>query len=395
MTQTPLSERRRIVLWGRRNAGKSSLMNALVQQEVSIVSAVPGTTTDTVSRAMELIPVGPVALTDTAGIDDEEHLGALRVERSLQALEGADIALWVLPRNAEPLDRERQLLKKLLARNVPVVAVRTFSEEAGPLPISHADLAAEYAVNNPRRMGHRELLEGLAQILSTVAEEPTPLQGLVGKGDLVLLITPVDSAAPRGRLILPQVETIRDALDREAACLVVQERQLSLYRHLYPHVSLAVTDSQAFASVSAELPPQMPLTSFSLLFARKKADLSAMIPSLKALDHLKAGARILIWEACRHHRQEEDIATVKIPRLLQSRFQPDLVWTVSRDWPPTDQLRNYDLIIACGACSITRTRMLGQVQKARDAGVPILNFGLFLAYANGLIPRALQPLGVM
>lgn len=395
MTQTPLSERKRLVLWGRRNAGKSSLLNALLCQEVSIVSPVAGTTTDTVTRPMELLPFGPIALTDTAGIDDTDELGRLRVKRTLEALEGADLALWVLPQTAQPAAEELAVFQQLQQKSVPVVLVRTFGPKIGQLEPSLIGLAIEWGVDNLSRAGHRELLGKLAHLLSQQTPELTPLEGLVQRGDLLLLVTPVDTAAPKGRLILPQVETIRDALDRGAACIVVQEGDLERYRHLFPYVKLVITDSQAFRNVALAIPSDLPLTSFSLLFARKKGDLASMLPGLQALNPLKKGARVLIWEACRHHRQDEDIASIKIPHLLQTKFQPDLSWRVSRDWPTDEELAHYDLVIGCGACSITRQRMLGQLEKARRAGVPMINFGLFLAYANGLIPRAIQPLGVM
>lgn len=394
MTDTPLAERTRLVLWGLRNAGKSSLLNRLLGQEASIVSPVPGTTTDPVTRTMELLPLGPVALTDTAGLDDEAPLGPARIAKTERALDEAHIALWVSRADAALHPLEVQRLEGLQSRGLVVVAAFTHGDR-GLHPEKAAWLAERPArgqvVENPAGRGHESLLRRLADLSDRLKYEITPLEGLVQAGDLVILVTPIDLAAPKGRLILPQVETLRDALDRDCAALVVKERELGLYRDLIGRSRLVVCDSQAFAKVSAELPPDTPLTSFSLLFARKKADLGAMVPSLGALEATPPQARILIWEACRHHRQADDLATVKIPRLYQSLYQPDVTFEITRDWPGTEALKAYHLILACGSCSVTRQRMSGFLDRARQAGVPVLNYGLFLAAANGLIPRALKP----
>lgn len=389
MTDTPLSERRRIVLWGRRNAGKSSLLNRLVGQEASIVSPVPGTTTDTVTRAMEILPAGPVALTDTAGIDDTDTLGPARVARTLEALRQADLALWVIPHGVDPLSEEREVLSSLQQRSTAVLAVRTWCPQ-GVVPLPPVPGLSTLGVDNAEGRGHRELVVKIGELLAAQQPEPGPLEGLVGPGDLVVLVTPIDLAAPKGRLILPQVETLRDALDREAACLVLKERELAWHADVVRRARLVVTDSQAFARVAADLPPELPLTSFSLLFARKKGDLAAMLPAVEALHRLRPGARVLIWEACRHARQPDDIATTKIPRLLQTLYQPEVSWEVTRKWPAPEELRTWDLILTCGGCSVTRTWMMAHLREALGAGVPVMNFGLFLAAANGLLPRAVE-----
>jgi [FeFe] hydrogenase H-cluster maturation GTPase HydF len=395
MTQTPLSERKRIVLWGLRNAGKSSLFNALLGQEASIVSDVAGTTTDTVTRAIEILPAGPVALTDTAGIDDTDVLGPQRVAQAIKALEQADVALWVTALHTPTTTLEREIINKLVSRQTALVAVITHARN-GNTDEKKAACLAEGAnevhfVDNIEKVGHRDLLQALGTLLTRVHSEPTPLEGLVGPGQLVILVTPIDLAAPKGRLILPQVETLRDVIDREAAALVVKERELRYYHFALERADLVITDSQAFAKVAAEIPPEIPLTSFSLLFARKKGELEAMLPSLRVLTNLKPKSRILIWEACRHHRQADDIATVKIPRLIQGLYQPETTFELKRDWPEPEELKNYDLVLACGGCSVTRRRMCEHMERARQAGVPVLNYGLFFAFANGLFPRALMP----
>ncbi|WP_041623515.1 [FeFe] hydrogenase H-cluster maturation GTPase HydF [Spirochaeta thermophila] len=391
MTTTPLAERTRIVLFGLRNAGKSSLMNAIFEKEVAIVSDQPGTTTDPVTRAYELIGAGPVAFTDTAGLDDEGPLGSIRIERAKKALAQADIALLVTPLTRPPHPLEDRLLEEVRRRGIPYLVAASFADQA-PDPAKEAWLASlpHVRVASPSREGVRTLTSRLVHLVASLAPEPTPLEGLVREGDLLVLVVPIDLAAPKGRLILPQVETLRDALDRDCAALVVKERELSLFFPRLPHrPRLVITDSQAFHKVAADIPPDQPLTSFSILFARKKGDLARYVRGLAALTAFPEGKRVLVVEACSHHRQPDDIATVKIPRLFHQLVDPAVPFDHARELP--EDLSPYGLVIHCGGCMVTRRAVLARLDRLAEAGVPVTNYGLFLAWAHGLLPRALEP----
>ena len=253
------------------------------------------------------------------------------------------------------------------------------------------ELSGGFRVESPAGTGMPELIAAIGK--TAPAAEPTPLEGLVHEGDLIVLVTPIDLAAPKGRLILPQVETLRDALDRDCASLVVKERELfRFYRALNEKPKLVITDSQAFHKVAADIPDDQPLTSFSILFARKKGELDRYNPGLAALDSMKPSPRILMLESCSHHRQADDIGTVKIPRLFRQMVRRDAEFIFSRKMPTSEELKDIDLIIMCASCMLTRTKVMTRLDAFRDAGVPILNYGLFLAWANGLFPRALEPL---
>lgn len=392
---TPLGESLHIVLVGVRNAGKSSLLNTLYEKEVAIVSSQPGTTTDPVLRKMELGRLGPVALVDTAGIDDEGELGNARVRKTLARLEGASIVLFVTPNHLPPKAEEKEMLRTLKGSNRPFLVVLTFSDqEAHPEKLrwlQEEGVRTPLQVNNTNRSGGKEVRETLSRLADQITPEPGPLEGLVKEGDTVLLVVPVDLAAPKGRLILPQVETIRDALDRDCRVMVCKERELyDTYRMFSERPVLVITDSQAFHKVAADLPQDQPLTSFSILFARKKGELAPYLESLPGLNRFPSGGRVLILEACSHHRQPDDIGTVKIPRLLQQLVHPSVSVDHARSLEGID-LSRYQLVIHCAACMMTRQAMLSRLSNFRQAGVPVLNYGLFLAWANGLLPRALEP----
>jgi [FeFe] hydrogenase H-cluster maturation GTPase HydF len=391
---SPLSEMKHVVIVGNTNAGKSSLINALLEQEVAIVSGKPGTTTDPVTRKMEMGALGAIALVDTAGLGDGTELGAIRETKSKNRLAKADLVLLVSPQHRVPSPEEKQLLDYLEEKRLPFLVV-----------LSHADkepngrktaLFAPYkpiTVDLSKGLGLRVLKKRLQSLASDAPEEITPLEGLVQEGDLVLLVTPIDLASPKGRLILPQVETIRDALDRDCSTLVVKERELyHLYHNLGIKPKLVITDSQEFSKVAADLPPDQPLTSFSILFARKKGDMEQFFQGLRAMEALGGQPKVLIMESCKHHRQADDIGTVKIPRLFSQMVNAEVQFDFTRDMDTLPDLSHYDLIIHCGSCMLTRKSMQVRLEEIRIAGTPVLNYGLFLAWANGLLPRAIEPL---
>ncbi|OQY31877.1 MAG: [FeFe] hydrogenase H-cluster maturation GTPase HydF [Spirochaetaceae bacterium 4572_59] len=391
MTTTPLAEMTRIVLAGVRNAGKSSLMNKLFQKDIAIASDTPGTTTDPVTRKIELGKLGMCAITDTAGLDDTSKLGEQRILKTRERLETADVILFVSPGNIKPSADEKELLKWLSEKKLPWIAVLTFGDR--PLHPEKEVFFAEQnriILDNTRDKSSLALISKMEKLEREISKELTPVEGLVKENDLVMLVTPIDLAAPAGRLILPQVETIRDLLDKDCAALLVKEKELySLYNNLGIKPSLVITDSQAFHKVSADLPEDQPLTSFSILFARKKGDPALFIESLKALRDFPENGRVLVMESCSHHRQADDIGTVKIPRLFRQLVGSKVEFGHSRKIP--ENPKEWDLIIHCAACMMTQKAMNIRLEIFRKTGVPVLNYGLFLAWANGLLPRALEP----
>ena len=382
--------------FGRRNAGKSSLLNALARQDVSIVSTEPGTTTDPVEKAMELQPIGPVLLIDTAGLDDEGTLGEQRILRSRRVLERTDLGLLVAAGSAwgEP---EEALLADLAARNVPALVAFNRSDEGAPAPAALASLAAAgipwVATAAPAGVGLdalRELI--IARAPAELLEEPAFVSDLVGPGELAVLVVPIDKEAPRGRLIMPQVQAIRDLLDGDALSLVVKERELAEALALLKRPPrLVVTDSQAFLKVAADVPAEVPLTSFSILLARFRGDLVLQTAGALAIGKLRPGDRVLIAEACSHHPVGEDIGRVKIPRWLTQVVGGELRFDTVQGLDFPDDLADYRLVIHCGGCTITRRTVRGRLDRCRQAGVPVTNYGLAIAASLGILERALSP----
>jgi len=394
--QTPLAEQPRIVLLGVRNAGKSSLMNALFEKQIAIVSASPGTTTDPVTRSFEIPGFGPVGIVDTAGIDDEGDLGQQRIRSSLERYKSADMVLFISSAVTTPSNAEKELYKSLFdsrkKSSRPVLLILTHGNETvNSDKAEWLKFTKGYLVDSSDRKGIPELIGGIAA--HKPEKEATPLEGLVDSGDTIILVTPIDSAAPTGRMILPQVETIRDALDKDCAVFVVKEHDLRRYYHsLKERPRLVITDSQAFSQVAEQIPKDQPLTSFSILFARKKGDLSQYTAGLKALDKMPPAANILVLESCSHHRQADDIGTVKIPLLFRKHCSQDAVFTHLRQLPSKDTLKEYDLVIQCASCMLTRGKVMTRLNALTKSGIPITNYGLFLAWVNGLFPRALEPI---
>ncbi len=392
----PKSLRLHIAFFGRRNVGKSSLLNAITRQQVSIVSPVAGTTTDPVEKPMEFLPLGPVLFIDTAGVDDDGDLGMLRVRKTRQVLDRTE--LGVLVTEAGAWGRfEEELLLELQRRRVPVVVVFNKVDVEVPDPerlawlaghkIRHVETAAAHGLGLDR---FRQALLDLAP--ADFSNSPAIVGDLVGPGELALLVVPIDKEAPKGRLILPQVQAIRDLLDHDAYCLVVKEHQLrrALDRLKSPP-RLVVTDSQAFEQVAAETPRSVPLTSFSILMSRFKGDLAAQVEGALAIDSLRPGDRVLVAESCSHHPIGEDIGRVKIPRWLNTRVGGEVRFdhVQGHDFPA--DLSHYRLVIHCGACMFNRREMLTRILRCQQAGVPVTNYGLAIAFSLGILERALEP----
>lgn len=392
MNTTPQGERTRIVLLGRCNVGKSSLINAIAGQPVAIVSDVKGTTTDPVRKAMEILPIGPVLLCDTPGLDDSGSLGELRMERTLDELRQADLALLVTDPVIGIGPCESSILEKIRDAKIPFIVVCNRIDESSVTAGVFAEMPYQ-AVSAITSAGVEELK---LAIIKALPEEKSPRKiaaDLVPSGSVVILVVPIDSAAPKGRLILPQQQVIRDLLEAGVMPLVTREAELeSALKSLANPPALVITDSQAFAVVSSILPQDIPLTSFSILFARYKGDINALVKGAEAIKGLKDGDKILIAEGCTHHRQGDDIGTVKIPRLLQKKTGKTFVFEHAAGIRYPDNLSDYALIIHCGGCMLNRREMLYRIAAAETAGVPIVNYGVILACLNGILPRSLEPL---
>ncbi|MBP7866013.1 MAG: [FeFe] hydrogenase H-cluster maturation GTPase HydF [Acidobacteria bacterium] len=399
MRRAPRGERLHIGILGRRNAGKSSVLNALVRQSVSIVSERAGTTTDPVEKPMELLPLGPVLFIDTAGLDDTGALGRLRVERSRRVLDRTDLA--VLVADGDRWDAfETGLLDRLGELGIPVVVAFNKADRIEPSPAATADVAARKApgvrVSALTGAGMDDLAEALIRLAPDDFVNAPPLLGdLVRAGDLVVLVTPIDKEAPRGRLILPQVQVLRDLLDHGALAVVAREKELAgALGRLTASPALVVTDSQAFREVAEAVPAEVPLTSFSILFARYRGDLAEYTRGAVAIGRLKPGDRVLVAEACTHHPIGDDIGRVKIPKWLGQAVGGDLDFThvQGHDFPA--DLAPYRLAVQCGACMQNRREVLSRIARCRAAGLPVTNYGMAIAWSLGIFERALGPFPV-
>ena len=414
MEQTPKANRIHIGFFGRCNAGKSTLINMLTDQPVSLVSDVAGTTTDPVSKAMEILPLGPVVITDTAGIDDTTELGALRMEKTEEVVKKINLAVYVLRTDEEPTSDDMYWLGLLKQNNVPVAL---FINEINAVPnnlteskasigrdilgeryiADHTGLSELVTVigsadftSDAKRLELLDLLGGLTPL--DVEGEQTLLQGLVEEGDTIILVCPIDSAAPKGRLILPQVQTIREILDHKGLALVCQTEELPAMIHsLKNPPKMVICDSQAFDRVDELTPDSIPLTSFSILMARFKGKLQDLVTGVKAIKNLKAGSKVLISEGCTHRRQCDDIGTVKIPNLLKKQGYTDLQLEFTSGGAFPKDVSQYDLIIHCGACMLTRREVLRRIECAVVQGTPIVNYGVLIAALHGILERAISP----
>ena len=386
MNATPSSARVHIGIFGRRNAGKSSLMNALTGQELSIVSEHLGTTTDPVSKSMELLPMGPVVIFDTPGLDDVGDLGTLRVRKAAQVLNKTDVALVVIDPTVGIAEEETALIAKIEQKKIPYIVVYNKSDIAtapdGAISVSAATGA-----------GINELKERIASL--KMPEPPRLLEGLCAPGDVCVLVTPIDSAAPKGRMILPQQQVMREVLDNHGIAPLVQPEELkAVLGTLNVRPRIVITDSQAFGRVSRDVPEDIPLTSFSILFARQRGFLNAAIEAVKALPTLKDDDKLLICEGCTHHRQCDDIGTVKIPRWLMQNTGKhfEFEWTSGTGFP--DDLTPYSMVIHCGACMLNPREVTYRMNCALDQGIPFINYGILIAALHGVLERSIRPLGL-
>ena len=388
LQQTPAAERVHIGFFGRRNAGKSSVVNGVTGQQLSIVSDVLGTTTDPVYKTMELLPLGPVVIIDTPGIDDEGELGALRVKRSYQALNRTDIAVLVVDGQMGLTPEDRQMMDAFQKKGIPWL-IAWNKCELSPLPDSLEHAVPVSAVTGE---GFHQLKERLAALMPQEDDGRKIVSDLLVPGDLVVLVVPIDKAAPKGRLILPQQQTIRDILDGDAMAIITKETGLrETLSSLGKKPRLVITDSQVFGRVAADTPEDVLLTSFSILFARYKGDLERVVRGARAVEQLQEGDRILISEGCTHHRQCGDIGTVKLPAWIQRHTGKTLSFDFTSGTEFPDDLSPYRLVVHCGGCMLNQREMKYRLSCAADQHVPMTNYGTLIAHINGILERSIQP----
>ncbi|MBR0167370.1 MAG: [Synergistaceae bacterium] len=388
LNETPSGERTHIAFFGLRNAGKSSLVNAVTGQNLAIVSDVKGTTTDPVRKAMELLPLGPVVIIDTPGLDDEGELGGLRVKRALNVLANCDVAVLVHDSTQDFTPAESELLKTFDERKLPYIVAN-----------NKADILAQrkegvFYVSALTGENVSALKERIALLAKKDAPEKHLVADLLTPGDVVILVVPVDKAAPKGRLILPQQQTIRDILDAKCSCLVCQDSELpAMLQAMNTPPRLVVTDSQVFGRVDAVTPKDIPLTSFSILFARYKGDLRTLVKGAEKLSALNDGDKVLISEGCTHHRQCGDIGTEKMPAWIRkfSGANPEFAFTSGGEFPDSETLKEFALVVHCGGCMLNEQEMKSRMARANMAGVPIVNYGVAIAEMHGILKRSIEP----
>ena len=397
MNQTPMSERIHIGFFGKRNAGKSSVMNAVTCQDLAVVSDVKGTTTDPVYKSMELLPLGPVVMMDTPGIDDEGELGGLRVKKSYQVLNKTDAAVLVIDGEAGASEEDRSLLERIRRKRIPYIVVlnkkELASEDIRTQALSKLGLRDEQLlpVSAADGSGIKELKERIAETAKQEEPEQRIVGDMISPSDFIVLVVPVDSAAPKGRLILPQQQTIRDILETDAVSIVIKEdRVKETIENLGKKPRLVITDSQAFQKVAEDTPADIMLTSFSILFARYKGNLETAVAGVTALDSLENGDKVLISEGCTHHRQCDDIGTVKIPRWIREYTGKDIRFETTSGTQFPDELGEYKLIVHCGGCMLNEREMKYRLSCASDQGVPMTNYGILIAYVKGILKRSVE-----
>lgn len=389
LNSTPASDRVHIGFFGRRNAGKSSVVNAVTGQNLAIVSDVKGTTTDPVYKAMELLPLGPVMIIDTPGIDDEGALGELRIKKTHQVLNKTDVAVLIVDGTEGKKQSDEELIGMFKKKGLPYIVVYNKADlcspaaEAGPNEIWVSALEGSNIY---------ELKEQIARLAATQESQLRIVADLISPSDFVVLVVPIDKAAPKGRLILPQQQTIRDILEADATAIVVKEYELKeTLESLGKKPKIVITDSQVFAKVSADTPKDIWLTSFSILFARYKGNLELTVKGIRAMESLKDGDKVLICEGCTHHRQCDDIGTVKIPRWIRQYTGKQLEFDFTSGTEFPDELGAYGLIVHCGGCMLNEREMKYRLQCAEDQGVPITNYGILMAYIQGILKRSVEP----
>lgn len=388
LNNTPSAERVHIGIFGKRNAGKSSIINAITGQNLAIVSDIKGTTTDPVLKAMELLPVGPVVIIDTPGLDDEGELGVLRIQKAYQMLNKTDIAVLVVDSTTGMTNEDEQILEKIKAKGIPYLIVMNKADIA-----TVSEVKSEHVIPVSAKTGEhiQELKELLAKRAKKEETDKKIVGDLLSPMDLVILVVPIDGAAPKGRLILPQQQTIRDILDANAVSIVVKDTELKdTLAKLGSQPKMVITDSQVFGKVARLVPKEIPLTSFSILFARYKGNLEMVVNGAHKLDDLQDGDKILISEGCTHHRQCDDIGTVKLPRWIReyTKKELDFEWTSGTEFK-TD-LSKYSLIIHCGGCMLNEREMKYRLKCAQDMGIPMTNYGTAIAHIKGILDRSTE-----
>ncbi|WP_310828614.1 [FeFe] hydrogenase H-cluster maturation GTPase HydF [Paenibacillus pedocola] len=405
LNESPRASRLHIALFGRRNAGKSSLINALAKQDIAVVSPVKGTTTDPVYKSMELLPLGPVVLIDTAGLDDEGELGGQRKKKTLEVLNKTDIALLVIDADSGVTSFDKEIAGLIQSKNIPVIGVLnkmdllTRTDER-----NGKDLAALAKISQellgfqviPASAAEQQGVSKLRKALTAAVPEEDGRFRIVGDlltpGDLVVLVVPIDKAAPKGRLILPQQQTIRDILESDAIAVVTKEHELKqTLESLGRKPRLVITDSQVFLKVAADTPKDIPLTSFSILFARHKGNLEELVRGARAIDRLQDGDKVLIAEPCTHHTQPDDIGSVKLPRWIRQATGRNIEFHHANGMSFPEDVNDYALIVHCGGCMINRRQMLWRMEQAALNGVPIVNYGVAIAHMQGILERAISP----
>ena len=398
LNDTPSGERLRISFFGKRNAGKSSLVNVITNQEISVVSDTLGTTTDPVVKAMELLPLGPVLITDTPGFDDEGSLGELRVRRTRQILNKTDIAVLVTDASRAMDSSEKELTELFIKKNIPYIIAKNkcdlidLSEKSSDeKDASDKTDSNEIYVSATERLHIEELKELIGHLIPSDENKVKLVGDIISKNQTIVLVIPIDESAPKGRLILPQQQAIRDILESGAYAVTTRETELKeLLEHMSPKPDLVITDSQAFGQVNKDTPADIKLTSFSILMARYKGFLDTAVMGAKAIDSLKDGDKVLICEGCTHHRQCGDIGTVKLPKWLMERTGKELIITATsgNDYP--EDLSEYSLIIHCGGCMLSVREMVYRMKCAEDAGIPFTNYGVAIAYMRGILERSIS-----
>lgn len=394
MQTTPNSNRTHIIFLGSTNAGKSSLLNAVTEQEISIVSDIKGTTTDSVKKAMELIPFGPVLFIDTAGFNDSSELGKLRIEKTIKEIKKSDFAVYVIDGNDFDENIYKENLNLLKKYNLPFITVinkeETLSE--GKKEELKNILKEPYFLSAHDRNSVLDFKKFLIEKLDVLEEEPSLLKGILEYGDTAVMVVPIDSEAPKGRLILPQVQILRDALDNGIKVIVARDTELSSVLDENKNIKLVITDSQTFKKVDKIVADRYPLTSFSILFAKQKGDINKFIKGIDVIQNLKDGAKILIAETCSHNTSHEDIGRVKIPMMLQKKTGKkfNFSFSMGKDFP--ENLGDFDLIIHCGGCMITRKAMENRIAECNGAGVQVTNYGMIIAYLTGILEKSLKVL---
>ena len=396
LNSTPSSDRIHIGFFGKRNAGKSSVINAVTGQSLSVVSEIKGTTTDPVYKAMELLPLGPVMMIDTPGLDDEGSLGHLRMQKSYQVLNKTDIAILVVDATIGVTDEDHEIIRRFQQKNIPYLLVYNKSDLVNETGLQGKETAVTFEnqiwVSSETGEHIFELKELIAKQVPTGQSKYPIVADLIKPLDFVVLVVPIDSAAPKGRLILPQQQTVRDVLEADAVSIVIKESELSeTLKKLGTKPSLVITDSQAFAKVSAETPEDVRLTSFSILFARHKGDLALAVKGASAVEALQDGDTVLISEGCTHHRQCDDIGTRKLPRWLEQYTGKKLNYKFTSGTEFPEEFSPYKLIIHCGGCMLNEREMKYRLQCAADQNVPITNYGILIAYMQGILKRCIAP----